>query len=246
MFFAAKDAYAPCGVYTAGHFAATLVCFALTALLVFALRRTRLERIYFLMRCLSVILTVLELVKIGHNFYHGYTNIDSWVPLSFCSLFIYACYMTGYGRGRVREMGVAFITVGGVIAGAVFISVPTTSLTLYPLFHFQSLYSLLFHSFMVASGILLLKNGIRPTERIFHSYLLYFGVFAAAALIINFAFGSNLMTFREPYKLPLDFLHLLYDRVPLAYTALAVIGHAVLPFAAIRILCALCFRKAPK
>lgn len=230
MLFAPKNAYAPCGVYTKGHFISALICFFAVALIVFLMRRARIDKIYDLIKILAVALSTLELVKIGHNFYYGYTNPDSWVPLSFCSLFIYACYLSGYGRGRARDMGNAFSVIGGIVAGAVFICMPTTSLTMYPLFHYQSLYSLLFHSCMIAVGILLLRAGVRPTANLFKSYLIYFSLFAGVALALNLAVGSNLMTLREPYKLPFDFLHVLNERAPLAYTVLAVAAHVALPY----------------
>ena len=230
MFFAPKDAYSPCGVYTAGHFVSLLICLALLVMLLILFKNISLDRLYFYIRRLAVALTVLEGVKIGHNFYYGYTNIDSWVPLSFCSLFIYACYMSGYGRGKIREAGDAFFVVGGIVAGIVFISMPTTSLTMYPLFHFQSVYSMIFHTLMVAVGILMLKRGKKPTMRLFCRYAVYFLSFALLALAINLTLGSNLMTFREPYKLPFEFLHILQGASQTSYTALAVIAHLIIPY----------------
>ena len=244
MFFAPKDAYSPCGVYTAGHFVSLLICFALLVLLLILFRNTDLERLYFYIRRLAVILTVLEAVKIGHNFYYGYTNIDSWVPLSFCSLFIYACYMSGYGSGKIREAGDAFFVVGGIVAGIVFISMPTTSLTMYPLFHFQSVYSMIFHTLMVAVGILMLRRGKKPTVRLFCRYAAYFLSFAALALSINLVFRSNLMTFREPYKLPFEFLHILQGASQTSYTALAVLAHLILPYTVACIVNRLCPKRA--
>ena len=235
MFFAAKDVYPACGVYTMGHLISTLICFLSVALFVFLLRKSNIERIYFVIRIFAIVLTALELVKIFHNFYYGYTNIDSWVPLSFCSLFIYACYLSGYGRGRLRMLGDSFMVIGGISAGLVFVCMPTTSLTMYPLFHFQSLYSLFFHSVMIAVGILLFKNGIRPTRRLFKYYVVYFVAFAAVALIMNSTLGSNLMSLREPYKVPIEFLHVLQKEMPFAFTALGVAAHIIVPFCVMRV-----------
>ena len=230
LFFAPKDVYAPCGVYTAEHFIAALICFFLIAIFVFLARRAKLDKIYFAIKILAPVLTVLELIKIAHNFYWGYTNIDSWVPLSFCSLFIYAVYLSGYGRGELRTYGNSFLVIGGIVAGVVFVFMPTTSLTMYPLLHFQSLYSLLFHSLMIIFGILLFINGVRPTRRLLRYYVIYFFGFALVALLINQTTDSNLMLLREPYKIPMDFLHLLQKRVPFLYTLLGVFTHLIIPF----------------
>lgn len=246
MFFAPKDVYAPCGVYTPEHFVASLICFLSIALSVLSARRAKLDRIYFAIRILAPVLAVLELIKIGHNFYWGYTNIDSWVPLSFCSLFIYASYLSGYGKGELRELGDSFMVIGGIVAGVVFVCMPTTSLTMYPLFHFQSLYSLLFHSLMIIFGILLFIGGVRPTKRRWRDYSIYFLSFALVALAINTVAGSNLMLLREPYKIPIDFLHQLQQRMPFLYTLLGVITHLVVPYCLMRAADRIYFGKTTK
>ena len=236
--------YPPCGVYTAEHFVAAFICFLFIALFVFLARSAKPEKIYFAIRILAPVLTILELIKIFHNFYWGYTNIDSWVPLSFCSLFIYACYLSGYGRERLKRYGNAYMVIGGIVAGIVFLCMPTTSLTMYPFFHFQSLYSLLFHSLMTIFGILMFKNGVRPTKRLFRYYMIYFVGFASVALIINWSFGSNLMLLREPYKIPIEFLHVLQQKAPLAYTLLGVLTHIAVPFCVMCIVDKIYFDKS--
>lgn len=246
MFFAPKEAYTPCGVYTTEHLVASLICFLVVALSVFSARRAKLDRIYFAIRILAPVLTLLEAIKIGHNFYWGYTNIDSWVPLSFCSLFIYASYLSGYGKGELREYGDSFMVIGGIVAGVVFVCMPTTSLTMYPLFHFQSLYSLLFHSLMIIFGILLFIGGVRPTKRRWRYYSIYFLGFALVALAINAGAGSNLMLLREPYKIPIELLQLLQERMPFLYTFLGIITHLAVPFSVMRVADRIYFGKELK
>ena len=243
MFFASKEEFAPCGVYTAEHIIAALICFLIVAITVFSARRARLDRIYLATRILAPVLTLLEMIKIGHNFYWGYTNIDSWVPLSFCSLFIYASYLSGYGKGELREYGNSYMVIGGIVAGAVFVFMPTTSLTMYPLFHFQSLYSLLFHSLMMIFGILLFMRGVRPTKSRLRYYSVYFVSFAAVSLTINTIAASNLMLLREPYKIPIELVHLLYQRMPFLYTLLGILVHLTLPPIVMRIADGIYFGK---
>ena len=80
--------------------------------------------------------------------------------VSFCSLFIYTCYLAGYGKGKIQKLGLSFLVGGCIVAGTTFILMPTTSLTLHPMFHYLSVYSMLFHSLMIFVGIITYLNGM--------------------------------------------------------------------------------------
>lgn len=229
MFFAEKGAYEACGMYSEGHILSAVFCLAAVILLAVLLKNTELSAVYRLIRIFALLFTVLECVKIFYNFYYGYTNIDSWVPLSFCSLFIYALILSGYGRGKLRAAGNSFLVLGGIVAGLAFICVPATSLTMYPLFHFQCIYSMLFHSAMMLTGLLLLRAGIKPSLRFYLYYVIFFAFFAAVAVIMNIKFGCNLMSLREPYNIPVKFLHTLQENCQVGYTVLACVCYLIIP-----------------
>ena len=86
----------------------------------------------------------------------GYTWINTWLPISFCSIFIYALWLSGYGKGKWKETGEAFIAGVSIVAGATYLLFPSTSLTIYPTWHYLCMYSMLFHTLMVYMGILYL------------------------------------------------------------------------------------------
>ena len=97
-FFAPLGAYKPAGMFTWPHIVAFIVCVLLIRGAFSVSKNIPWKSVIKITRLLAVVLTALELVKIGYNFYYGYTDLDSWLPLSYCSLFIYACWMSGYGR----------------------------------------------------------------------------------------------------------------------------------------------------
>ena len=72
------------------------------------------------------------------HLYWGYYNIDSWFPLSFCGLFIYALWICGFGKGIIKEAAQCYITCGAFFAGLAFLFIPATSLMSFPIFHYQS------------------------------------------------------------------------------------------------------------
>ena len=111
VFFAPQGVFAPCGMFTAPHLVATAIAiiFSITAFLILKNRFNEL-RFRFLCRCFAIIVTALEITKIVHSFTNGYTNLDAWVPISYCSLFIYSLWMAGFGNGTLKDAGESFIT----------------------------------------------------------------------------------------------------------------------------------------
>ncbi len=233
-----RHLFAPLGAYGAAGMFTELHMLALAASvmgLARALRRSCCldrEGLKRLTRRFAWGLTALELIKIVYNFINGYTWPDAWVPLSFCSLFLYALWMAGYGTGLVRRLGVAFLTYGTVTGGAAFLIFPTTSLMNYPVWHYLCLYSMLYHSAMVYFGLLYLRLGSeRPGKGLYGCFAAFFGLFAALSIGLNSLLGANFMLLREPYNIPFAPLHALYRSTPAAYTAVAFAAYLLAPVA---------------
>ena len=74
-------------------------------------------------------------------------------------------------------------------------------------------------------------------------YSVYFLGFALVALAVNAIAGSNLMLLREPYKIPIELVHLLYQRMPFLYTLLGILVHLTLPPIVMRIADGIYFGK---
>ncbi len=230
MFFASLGEYPPCGMYNAEHFTALFVCIFLIVGGLWAVRRWKPGEVLLFLQILAPVVTALEGVKIAFNFGKGYLSLDAWLPLSYCSLFIYSLWLAAYGKGWLRRCGLSFLSVG-VVPGASFLLMPSTSLVFYPLLHYQCLYSLLFHSLMLFVGLLLLQAEPAPTGR--ENYRYYAGFclfFCTAAVIVNAIFTSNMMFLREPFNIPLRLLGLLQGAAPLAYTFLIFVFYMIVPY----------------
>ena len=136
-------------------------------------------------------------------------------------MFIFATILSGYTRGWLKHLADAFIGSGGIIAGAMFLIMPSTSLTTYPMFHFLSCYSMLYHSLMVFLGIGYLLNGIVVLNKsLFIKYIIFCSFFSLIAIILNVILNTNFMFLREPYNIPLPFLKPLSEKFPILYTLL--------------------------
>lgn len=211
----------PCGVFSRTHLIVMTVCFLLVWTAVVLTRRMQEATLVRLTRIIAVLITVLEGGKIAYCFIHGQYGLNQWLPLWFCSLFLYCAWCAGFGKGAVRRAGRLFLVGGGIIAGATFLMMPSTSVANYPMWHYLSCYSMLFHSLMHYLGLAYLVTGVQTlTLRDFPLYALFVGIFCALGIVVNYFGDCNMMFMREPYNLPLPFLHTLAEACRPAYMAL--------------------------
>ncbi len=225
------DHFAPedvAGLFNLTHLLYVIVFFALLSL---ALYRSRgmtdkvFRRLYL---AVAVGVTVGEGVKIALRIFKNQW-IDSWIPLYFCSLFLFAVWLP-YSRHRpLKRAGYAYMTMGGIPAAICFTLYPSTSLALFPLFHPSTIYSGVFHFAMLYLGIMLLLRGeYRPEWRDGGPYFLFILFFAIPSVILNRVYGTNCLFLRHAFKLP--FLEPIIALSPYLYMALAFLAQSVLIF----------------
>lgn len=230
MFFAKPNEYEPCEIFTTQHF--ILIILTIISISV-ALKKTvnkGKKEVKKIIKNLTIFIWVLELVKIGFNLYIGNANnVNEYLPLYYCSLLLYAGLMSSFGKGKIKRIGDVFLSTGGIIGGIVFIIMPTTSLPKYPMLHFISLHSFLYHGIMVYIGLLINSTNYIQLEL---RDILYFaelvGTICAVALVINNIFDSNLMFISKDFPgTPLTILYHLTGRF---FTPIMIIAQMTLPF----------------
>ncbi|SHH68413.1 Integral membrane protein (intg_mem_TP0381) [Clostridium collagenovorans DSM 3089] len=231
QFWAPRNAYDPVGMFTRGHM--FLLCISLILLIILLynsrnLKRPTLEKIT---KFLAIIMVTLEGVKIYYSFSFGYTWLNEWFPIAYCSIFMYALLLSGYGNGKWKQMGQAFLAGGCVLGGTAFLLFPSTSLMMYPIWHFQCLYSMLFHTLMIYIGVMYLwKMNMELNKVTYKAYTKLYTLFALIAIIMNTTFNSNLMLLREPFKIPVLFVHQLVKDAPWLYTIFVFLVYLLGPF----------------
>ena len=161
MFFALPGEYAPAGLFSGWHFLLLGVTLALVALGLYLARHMSEGGVRRTVRVVSVLLWVLETVKICFVlFVLDSRNPNEFLPLYYCSLVLFAGVFSSLGHGWLRRVGDCFLATGGIVGGLAFLVFPTTSLPRYPVLHFLSMHSFLLHGLMVFVGILLLMRGV--------------------------------------------------------------------------------------
>ena len=229
-FFAPGGRFEPCGMFTASHItAAAFTIIAIVILLMIWRAHRDIFNIDRLIRTSAVLLTLLEIIKISHSFIYGDYHLDAWFPLSYCGLFIFALWFAGFGNERIKRIGDAFITYGCPFAGLMFLIFPTTSLMLFPIWHYFSIYSMFFHAMMIIIGLMKFIEIKHLSKNAYICYLLYVLSFSIVAISLNCIFGCNLMNLREPYNIPIDILQDIYNTVPIAYTFIGIIIYSLIP-----------------
>ncbi len=221
-----------CGLFSTPHIISTIICVLLVAVLSVLAIRLSDKGILLLTRIMALVILGLEIIKICFKLSIGEGQyIDHYVPLFYCSLFIYALFMCGFGKGIIYKIGCAFLQGGTVLAGLIFLIFPTTSLPDYPIYHFISLHSMIFHSSMVLFGIIYLKKMyVRLDRTAYLHYIIFVSIPILLSLVLNPIFDSNLMLISNPTNLPIPFVVKLYEAVPAVYTICACALYLTAPY----------------
>ena len=229
-FFAKLGEYEPCGMFGIEHFILlTLTVVGIIVALHFTAHKNKSEVKEIIKKC-TLVLWVLEIIKIIFNLATGNAkNPNTYVPLYFCSLVLYAGLLSSFADGILKKVGDLFLATGGVVAGLVFIISPLTSLTNYPLFHFISVQSFVLHGIMIYIGLLI--NKTKYIEYDFKDMKYYFNfivLFGVVALIVNKFLGTNLMFVSNNY--PGTFIEIIYKMMGRFFSTFMIISQATLPY----------------
>ena len=225
--FSLKGTFPAVGVFSLTHAIVILVCLVFIGVAVYLTKNMTKQTYFKLLKIFAIVLTAMELFKICWSLGNGLFDVNAWVPLYFCSLFLYSLWLSCSRNDFIKNLGLSYIAMAGVIAGLIFIVFPTTSFNSYPIFHFQCIYSMLYHSVMVYSGIMLfLCNVLEINKKAVINYCVYCAIFMTLAIIVNLNFeNGNMMFLDNPAKIPLPFLHTIYKFSKILYTFVIIISH---------------------
>lgn len=182
------------------HIVFIVAVYILTFVVSYLLRGAKRERTATALKVLSVAMVIHEVSKITWESYYDITtgqgfNWSGLLPIYTCSLFIYTLLGAAWGRGKVREYCLSFITTVGLLYGAIGV-IYCNGLNFYPFWTFGAFYSLIFHSTMFFTGVALLVTGYKTLEwrdalRAFVPILLLSLVAVPVNYYLNVKLGSN-------------------------------------------------------
>lgn len=230
MFFLKTAECEPCGLFGIEHFILILLTLIGIWLALKFIEIKDKEDVRNIIKRTTIILWILEIVRILFNFYSGNAeNLNTYVPLYYCGILLYAGILSGFCKGKVKRIGDVFIATGGIIAGIIFLIFPTTSLQIYPIYHFVTMQSFFYHGVMIYLGIIVNKyNYIELELKDIIYYALLVGIIAIIALILNNEYGCNLMFLSQDYPgTPITYLYKILGK---CFTAFMILVHVTIPF----------------
>lgn len=194
QFISKPGKYPPAGLYGWQHLLAVIIILGLVVLFMFLSRKTNVLKVKLLLKQIFWIVLILEILKIVYTIAWGGKNIEDIISLSFCALFLYALGFASYGNANIEKMGLTYMFYGGMIAGLIYLITPVASLSFYPLWHFRTIQSLVFHGIMIYCGLLVItKKMLIPTIKDLKPFFLFSILFGVLSVLSNWLLDTNYM-----------------------------------------------------
>ena len=224
--------YEPCGIFSLEHFI-LIVC--TISIIFIALKNTinkSRREIHKIIKISTIMMLILEIIKIIFNIIqNSFRAINTYIPLYYCSILLYAGLLSSFAKGKMKRVGDVSLATGSIIGGIVFIIYPSTSLTIYPIFHFLSIHSFLYHGTMIYLGLLInITKYIEIRRQDIKYFASLMGCMCVIAIIVNKAFNGNLMFISNNFPgTPIELIYNITKGGTL-FTAIMSIIQITLPF----------------
>lgn len=230
--FSNAGVYEPCGIFTRGHLSLVIIT---TTCIFIALKYSNMkskEEVHKTIKLVTIAMWILEVIKIVYNVIKNSIHaVNTYMPLYYCSMLLYAGLLSSFGKDKLKRIGDVSLATGAIIGGMVFVIYPSTSLPIYPAFHFLSIHSFLFHGLMIYLGILMNKtNYINLKKEDIKYFASLIGIMSIIALIVNKCFNGNLMFISNNFPgTPIEILYKITNG-GIIYSFIMVVAQMTIPF----------------
>ena len=195
-------------LFSTPHLVFIALSFILVPIVCFLLRNTSHKKIDVFLKVFAVVITLFEITKITWESYYDITtgqgfNFGGILPLYTCSLLIYTTWFAAYGKGKVKDYALAYLTTVNLISGGIGI-VYCNGLNWYPFWTFGAFYSIFFHFSMFAIGNFLLFTGYKKLgwSDMFKAWVPML-ILAIIAIPVNYVLHADYMQIYEGSGVPL-------------------------------------------
>lgn len=230
MFFAKPGEYEPCQMYSTGHMILLTITLIVVMMLIQFTKNSDKNRVKKIIKNTTILLWTMEIIKIIFNLAIGHwNNPNHYIPLYYCSIILYAGLFSAYGKGLFKKIGDIFISTGAIIGGAFFLSTPNTSLTMYPMFHYISIQSFVFHGAMVYLGILVNITGYVDLKlKDIRYYAVLITIMSGISYVVNNILDTNFMFISQNF--PNTPVEAIFNWAGKYFTIVMCLLQIILPF----------------
>lgn len=229
MFFAPRNPDTALGMYSSLYFIVLLICLTLIAYFLIISKNMTKKQVKRRIIFIGVFLWVTEIGKmIFTGITYGIKDVE-FIPLYYCSMFMYACVMISFKNEHIKNACFSYMFFGGIIGAIAFFCYPNACIPNYPLFHYMTLRTFIYHSLMIYVGVLIVITKIYvPDIKHFKEYAIFLIITFCLAYIYNTIFGKNLMYIS--YPLDLQISQVVFNAVPKLYPLIFATLELVGPF----------------
>lgn len=115
--------YEACGIFTKGHF--ILITITITIIGIFIALKNSIkknkEEVHSIIKWLTIIICIMEILKTIYNIkQNSIYSVNTYIPLYYCSILLYAGLLTSFWKGTLKKIGDVSLATGVVIGGIVF------------------------------------------------------------------------------------------------------------------------------
>ena len=227
--FSPRDKATACGMWSGTYIIALAITLTLAVTAIYLSRKMKERGVRRLLLASSVFTISTEIVKMVFvGVTYGIEEVE-FIPLYFCSLFMYSTVLALTKRDALRNTGLAFLFFGGIIGAVGFFSYPDACIPNYPIYHFMCLRTMIFHGLMIYVGFTVVLTGYyKPSVRHFKNYLAAMCIVGIGAYIYNLIFDTNLMYISKP--LGLEISAAVYQAAPKLYPLIFMTAQIFAPF----------------
>ena len=235
------------GLFGLQHLLYILISWGLVTILLCLTRKKDDQTINKYIKIISIIVTVLEILKIIWNLtLREEVTYEDYVPLYLCSFFIYASLLYAFTKnkdGLLHKIAKYFLFYGCLSGGVTFLFFPSTALMEFPFLHVLSIHSMVYHVLMVTVGLWMLRF-IKPNLKDFKFYGIILLSIEIPLIILNFILESNFMMLNYVYGVAiLEFFYNLLT--PVVYPFFVAFGQLLMTFFCPLFFYLVLFKKVP-
>ena len=199
--------------YTGQHFGSVYqyiylgISIVLLVVLLILLRKSSKEKVLKIIRAVSIFMIIFYIGKTTWESIYDIQKFGEFnynlLPFDTCSIIMYAGILSGFGKGKIKDMATCWLATGcivGGIANMLFLN----AFKFYPFFSFGAFYSMIWHFLMVFIGLLIIVTNYvdMKYDMVLKGYKLHL-LISLIVILMDFIFDFDFMLYKNLGGVPI-------------------------------------------